>query len=337
MSKLRQVLILLMTALFTFLSFTPGVSIERGTLAEGNPYSAPIEIKTAAGVVKGCTGTVLTPRIVATAAHCLIDENGISHKEVRVGSVGGKAIADNSWKIMDSFFTISGYKSASTVQFNDIAIIVLREPLEGAKYFEIPSEDIVLAMKRDRVALTLYGYGTTSDQEPNGSLLPSSLPATYSGEWSATMINSGYAQSSPGDTCSGDSGGPVIAKYSGRDYVIGIINGEPQSNYCTKIESGGYFTSFTLLNRYSNLLAMATNAASVLEVSTSYSQIEALMLQVNSSKIEIEKLRQEIADAKTEIAKLKLKIPTSIKCIKGSVVKKVIAVNPKCPTGYKKV
>jgi hypothetical protein len=28
--------------------------------------------------------------------------------------------------------------------------------------------------------------------------------------------------------------------------------------------------------------------------------------------------------------------PTTIKCVKGSVIKKVTAVNPTCPKGYKK-
>ena len=44
------------------------------------------------------------------------------------------------------------------------------------------------------------------------------------------------------------------------------------------------------------------------------------------------KAKQE-AEAKAKIEATK---KTSITCIKGKLVKKVTAVNPKCPAGYKK-
>jgi secreted trypsin-like serine protease len=208
--------------------------------------------------------------------------------------------------------------------------------LKNAKYFEVPSEDQLLAMKRSNVPLTLIGYGTTSDTDANSSLLPSQISATYSSEWNATLTNTGYAQSSPGDTCSGDSGGPVIANYSGRSYVIGIITGAPPSINCTKAEAGGYFTSFTLINRYANILLMASNAALELEASSSISRNQANEAEISSLRNNLEQTRTQLDQANAEITRLKSKSITTITCIKGSLTKKISGVNPKCPTGYKK-
>lgn len=73
--------------------------------------------------------------------------------------------------------------------------------------------------------------------------------------------------------------------------------------------------------------------AGLLELKTLNAQLQKTL---DENQVAIASLRNEISTANQEIAELRSQIPKSITCIKGKTVKKITAVNPKCPVGYKK-
>jgi hypothetical protein len=73
--------------------------------------------------------------------------------------------------------------------------------------------------------------------------------------------------------------------------------------------------------------------AVILELKTLNAQVQKTL---DENQIAITNLKNEISSATQEIASLRSQIPKLITCIKGKTVKKITAVNPKCPAGYKK-
>jgi hypothetical protein len=73
--------------------------------------------------------------------------------------------------------------------------------------------------------------------------------------------------------------------------------------------------------------------AGILEIKNLNAQLQKTL---DENQIVITNLKNEISSATQEIASLKSQIPKSITCTNGKTVKKITAVNPKCPVGYKK-
>jgi len=73
--------------------------------------------------------------------------------------------------------------------------------------------------------------------------------------------------------------------------------------------------------------------AGILDLKTLNAQLQKTL---DENQIAISNLKNEISSASEQIALLQSQIPKSITCVKGKTVKKVTAVNPKCPAGYKK-
>ena len=73
--------------------------------------------------------------------------------------------------------------------------------------------------------------------------------------------------------------------------------------------------------------------AGILELKTLNAQMQK---NLDENQIAITNLKNEISAANQEIASLRSQIPKLITCVKGKTVKKITAVNPKCPVGYKK-
>lgn len=171
-----------------------------------------------------CGGTILSTRTIITAAHCTYDGNGnsvsASAYSIRVGSLrygsGGTIVGVTSYTRHSSY-------SASTVDY-DVAVLKLSSALTFGTTIAAAS---LVGSGTDPVAgttVTTIGWGLTSE---SGSSISSVLrevnvlvvaratcAADYSGEASVTdrMF---CAAASGKDSCSGDSGGPIINTSTG--------------------------------------------------------------------------------------------------------------------------
>jgi hypothetical protein len=62
----------------------------------------------------------------------------------------------------------------------------------------------------------------------------------------------------------------------------------------------------------------------------------ALANKLNDATISNLQAQSDLDEANAMIIALNKKLPQTINCVKGKLSKKVTAVNPKCPAGYKK-
>jgi secreted trypsin-like serine protease len=200
-----------------------------GTDQLGAGFAAPlayIEIATPTGT-GACSGTLISPIVVMTAAHCVYDETksggllGVaspSEISVRVGSLD---VSDRSLGTAAGVLAVLPqpyYRWDGSRHFHDVALLALDRSL--------PQTPARLAEQHPQAgkSLLMAGYGQTStqDRSPPGALRaglitaadPSSCRLT-SESFDSSWLFCGAAATDPsvpgGTACYGDSGGPAFA------------------------------------------------------------------------------------------------------------------------------
>ena len=189
-----------------------GTAILNG--AECSPAASSVvllNMRTASGGAAGaCTGTVVAPRVVLTAAHCLDEETRI----VRVWLGSGPEIDATS------FTAYPNYQFNTPGSF-DVGVVVVPE--------DLPRRAIPILGSRDpKVGETaiLAGWGRDQNNAPARLRAGSTTVSAVTSELLQTI----FAPPSS-SVCSGDSGGPILLFEAGM-WVIGGITSATSDNVC---------------------------------------------------------------------------------------------------------
>ena len=164
-----------------------------------------LNLRSASGDTLGsCSGTVITPRAVLTAAHCL--DEGVAVARVWPGAASEAEIVAESFAFYPDFrFNQSGF---------DVGIVVMNADLPRAP---IP----ILTSREGRVGETAIIAGWGRDQNDTISFLRAG--STTLADVSTDLLRTIYAPPSS-SVCQGDSGGPILLSEGGRWAIGGIIS-----------------------------------------------------------------------------------------------------------------
>jgi protease YdgD len=173
-------------------------------------------------VVRGegfCTGSVVAPRVVLTAAHCLFRSDGSAYDAVRFRLAGGRNEAREVLRAVAPGFDPKTFRGLARGDPNDWALIRLDRDLNGAGILEVraltPGE--VNAMIRNGGTVTIVGYGRRNGE---GAHVFASCRIQQLGNGATWAHRCG--------TGPGDSGSPNLIVENGRYVLVGI-----ESRYVT--------------------------------------------------------------------------------------------------------
>ncbi len=194
------------------------------------------------GGIGSCTGTLLAPNLVLTARHCVSDtEEGVACKSDGTPLAGGRVIRD---KKASDLYIIKGVNrptrpvadgqgakliinDAKNLCNNDIALLLLKEPIKDAQIAPVRLESPAMAGE----TITAVGWGVTDKtSSPDVRQQRAGIPVT--GVGGDAREQTGPNEFRVGESiCSGDSGGPGFAESTGA--VLGVVsrggNGQPPS------------------------------------------------------------------------------------------------------------
>jgi secreted trypsin-like serine protease len=212
----------------------PGSYVLGGTAVAqgGSPYSAFIQASTGGSTFVNCTGSVITPTVILTAAHCVFNKAtgaplAASAIAVVTGTVTKPATAPPP-----NVVTVRAdpYYNPATFQ-GDAAILILNAPTAApAVTLATPASGALYAAGTQA---TFTGWGETVADVPTSAatqLQSGTVPILANATCQASVeFHPGYTLCTGGPgyrpaTCHGDSGGPLVVTTAAGPLQIGITS-----------------------------------------------------------------------------------------------------------------
>jgi MYXO-CTERM domain-containing protein len=196
----------------------PPLYIVDGQSTNDFPQVVMVEVYGVGGDIRHCSGTLVAPDQVVTAAHCLTDVAGYDPTAYEV--ITGVDYYDFSGDIyeVESVDINAAFSPSCKWCGHDIGVVWLEKPVEGIVPLGVSAGEFDVSVG-DR--LTYVGYGKTSatgSAEPRRRKMV--LPTTHI---TSQLL---YAEDPDGEksVCFGDSGGAAIVQDAEGYRLAGVIS-----------------------------------------------------------------------------------------------------------------
>ncbi len=184
-------------------------------------------------LVKLCSGTLISPTVFLTAAHCTsyVESLGITQAEVTFDST----FSATSKFYTGTIHTNPGFKNVLGPDPGDVGVIVFEEPIVGitsAAIAPVGTLDKIFQdheLKNQR--FTTVGYGVTAEFRKGPPVFTPNFDRRYAiSEFIALTEGFLHVSENPaqgnGGTCFGDSGGPTFLGAEGNEtaFIVAITD-----------------------------------------------------------------------------------------------------------------
>ena len=245
----------------------PAFAVVGGAAVHSGAYPFVVAVGNTDGTY--CGGTLIAANVVLTAAHCITGKpTALQHLRVLVGSPrlrSDLATPDGVLVLGVSAVYVHPKFSEATMRY-DAALLTLDHSIPGVRTIALAD-----ASPHAGSTVSAAGWGATTE---DGGAMPMHLRSVVLKVGTSSSCKRGNATageyfspsmlcaSNPGrDTCSGDSGGPLISTHNGHAVLIGITSfGEG----CADANHPGVYTRASAIRAWAHAQLSRVAAASAL-------------------------------------------------------------------------